>query len=210
MSTSDEEGIEVGARKDNGDDVNAEGDQQRRRKRRLLRKYRFMGLVFAAGMFGIFLACSHIYAGATSVRGTEGLRGGSDEGGNTSGRKLDAKAPNNNSSSAEAANIAPVSSVRRWLADGEDIDEPVKDTTSSSTDDSCLDNKLADDGGWLQLLILAVAILFTFNGLAIVCDDFFQASLEKISEVSERESSVRGPPYKYSSTTVLLLSLLLS
>lgn len=192
MSISDEEGIEVGFRKDNGAYFNAVGDQQRRRKRRLLRKYRFMGHVFVAGVFGIVLACSHIYTGAASVRGTVGLRGESDEDGNISGRRLDVKVLNNNSS-AEAASIAPVSSVRRWLADGEDIDEPVEDTTSSSTDDSCLDNKLADDGGWLRLLILASTILFTFNGLAIVCDDFFQASLEKISEVSEGQSSVRGP-----------------
>lgn len=193
MSTSDE-GIEVSSRKHSDDDVDALGGRQRRQKRRLVRKYRFMGLVCVAGVFGIVLACSHVYAGATSVRKSVGLREGSDEDGNASGRRLDAKAPNDNGP-VEAVSMASVSFVRRWLADGEEMDEPVEDTTSSSTDDSCLDNKLADDAGWFRLLILAVAILFTFNGLAIVCDDFFQASLEKISEVSERESSGRGPPY---------------
>lgn len=48
---------------------------------------------------------------------------------------------------------------------------------------SCDDNQYAD-GGWAQVVLLVIAILFTFNGLAIVCDEYFQASLEKISDVS--------------------------
>lgn len=39
-------------------------------------------------------------------------------------------------------------------------------------------------GGIGQAVLLIVGILFTFNGLAIVCDEFFQASLEKIADVS--------------------------
>lgn len=50
---------------------------------------------------------------------------------------------------------------------------------------SCEDNYYAD-GNLAQALLLIVGILFTFNGLAIVCDEFFQASLEKISDVSAR------------------------
>lgn len=47
---------------------------------------------------------------------------------------------------------------------------------------ACAENGFSE-GGVGQVVLLVIAILFTFNGLAIVCDEFFQASLEKISEV---------------------------
>lgn len=47
---------------------------------------------------------------------------------------------------------------------------------------ACADNVFSG-GGAGTVMLLVIAILFTFNGLAIVCDEFFQASLEKISEV---------------------------
>lgn len=47
---------------------------------------------------------------------------------------------------------------------------------------ACADNAFSG-GGAGTVMLLVIGILFTFNGLAIVCDEFFQASLEKISEV---------------------------
>lgn len=58
---------------------------------------------------------------------------------------------------------------------------------------ACADNNFSG-GGAGKVVLLVIAILFTFNGLAIVCDEFFQASLEKISEVSECESDETKQP----------------
>lgn len=51
-------------------------------------------------------------------------------------------------------------------------------------------------GGIVQALLLIVGILFTFNGLAIVCDEFFQASLEKISDVSSTSGLLFSAAFK--------------
>lgn len=59
----------------------------------------------------------------------------------------------------------------------------LKDAPTNSAA-ACEDNEFSE-GGWGQVVLLVIAILFTFNGLAIVCDEFFQASLEKISEVRD-------------------------
>lgn len=56
-------------------------------------------------------------------------------------------------------------------------------TAEAATAEACADNSFSG-GGAGKVVLLVIAILFTFNGLAIVCDEFFQASLEKISEVS--------------------------
>ena len=68
----------------------------------------------------------------------------------------------------------------RRLSDEGRVREQDDGSTSSAA--ACVDNNYAE-GGVGKVVLLVVAILFTFNGLAIVCDEFFQASLEKISEV---------------------------
>ncbi|CAM9767806.1 unnamed protein product, partial [Discosporangium mesarthrocarpum] len=64
----------------------------------------------------------------------------------------------------------------------------------SSGDGSCGD---AEDlhGGVGTVLLLTVGIIFTFNGLAIVCDEFFQASLEKISDELKLTPDVAGATF---------------
>ncbi|CBN74651.1 conserved unknown protein [Ectocarpus siliculosus] len=59
---------------------------------------------------------------------------------------------------------------------------------------ACADNAFSG-GGAGTVMLLVVAILFTFNGLAIVCDEFFQASLEKISEVLGLTPDVAGATF---------------
>lgn len=56
---------------------------------------------------------------------------------------------------------------------------------AAATAETCADNSFSG-GGAGKVVLLVIAILFTFNGLAIVCDEFFQASLERISDVSSR------------------------
>lgn len=71
--------------------------------------------------------------------------------------------------------------------DGEEEEDPadvLEELTEETADtaEACADNNFSG-GGAGKVVLLVIAILFTFNGLAIVCDEFFQASLEKISEV---------------------------
>lgn len=56
------------------------------------------------------------------------------------------------------------------------------DEADDNAAEACTKNIFAG-GGVGHVVLLVIAILFTFNGLAIVCDEFFQGSLEKISEV---------------------------
>ncbi|CAM9973510.1 unnamed protein product [Scytosiphon promiscuus] len=56
-------------------------------------------------------------------------------------------------------------------------------------------NTSSTSEGQQEVVLLVVAILFTFNGLAIVCDEFFQASLEKISEVLGLTPDVAGATF---------------
>ena len=51
--------------------------------------------------------------------------------------------------------------------------------------------------GWkvTDLLLLVGAILYLFCGIAIICDDFFEASLEKLSEAFELSEDVAGATF---------------
>ncbi len=60
--------------------------------------------------------------------------------------------------------------------------EGEEEAEAAATAATCAENSFSG-GGAGKVVLLVIAILFTFNGLAIVCDEFFQASLEKISEV---------------------------
>lgn len=66
-----------------------------------------------------------------------------------------------------------------------------EDAAAAATAKTCAENSFSG-GGAGKVVLLVIAILFTFNGLAIVCDEFFQASLEKISEVSLRTAVVQS------------------
>ena len=46
---------------------------------------------------------------------------------------------------------------------------------------------------WWGVIIYFVVVLYTFLGLAIICDDYFCESLEQISEV-RRARSLSQPP----------------
>lgn len=71
---------------------------------------------------------------------------------------------------------------QRWLLTTSDGGEQLETQEEVATDPACDDNTFSG-GGAGTVVLLVMAILFTFNGLAIVCDEFFQASLEKISDV---------------------------
>eukprot|EP00903_Cladosiphon_okamuranus_P016896 g15577.t1 len=69
-----------------------------------------------------------------------------------------------------------------------------QDAAAEATAEACADNNFSG-GGVGKVVLLVIAILFTFNGLAIVCDEFFQASLEKISEVLGLTPDVAGATF---------------
>ncbi|CAM9305447.1 unnamed protein product [Chrysoparadoxa australica] len=60
---------------------------------------------------------------------------------------------------------------------------------------SAADTESCSGEGPVVLVGLIIGIFFTFNGLAIVCDEFFQASLEKISEVLKLSPDVAGATF---------------
>lgn len=82
--------------------------------------------------------------------------------------------------SAARASVISLAANGGGALDRRRIDEA--EVAEGSSSKTCLENNFAG-GSWGRVVLLVVAILFTFNGLAIVCDEFFQASLEKISEV---------------------------
>lgn len=88
----------------------------------------------------------------------------------------------------QGALVADAGGGRRWrrlVVVQEDMIEGMmteEEEAAAATAATCADNSFSG-GGAGKVVLLVVAILFTFNGLAIVCDEFFQASLEKISEV---------------------------
>lgn len=83
----------------------------------------------------------------------------------------------------EGQETGAIFSTGSFMAGGSTSFKRLRDRKLAGTA-SCEENSFAH-GGTGQALVLIAGILFTFNGLAIVCDEFFQASLEKISEVRD-------------------------
>lgn len=136
---------------------------------------RLVGVVVVVGV-GLLLVrvCAATPRGETAKKALVGERG-ADETARTSIVSV-------------AATTADGDGRNRRLTIREAADDDTTASTSSSSE-SCAENTFAG-GGWGRVVLLVIAILFTFNGLALVCDEFFQASLEKISEV--RVLSSRG------------------
>lgn len=130
--------------------------RRRRRYARRRRKWRLLGLVLVVGIAAIL---GHVVVVASSARPED------EE--HTEGGAIAAGSGSSSSGGTSSGDGSKGSARSRQL----------------SGEASCDDNKYSD-GGWLQVVLLVIAILFTFNGLAIVCDEFFQASLEKITDVS--------------------------
>lgn len=146
--------------------------QGRRRKREARRKVRLLALVLVVVVIGVALVlariCSAVRRGIPSVATTAAATtttttiGGEGEAG---------------MSTISVAAYGGEAWDRRLADEGRALQDA---TTNAAA--GCTDNNFSE-GGWGQVVLLVIAILFTFNGLAIVCDEFFQASLEKISEV---------------------------
>lgn len=162
-----------------GDDVvgcrrRRRGGQGRQRKRGARRKVRLLGLVLVVVVVGVALVlvriCSAARRGMPSAATTAATatRGGEGDAG---------------MSTISVAAYGGEAWDRRRGDDGRALQD-----ASTNAAEGCADNGFSD-GGWGQVVLLVIAILFTFNGLAIVCDEFFQASLEKISEVHTAYSS---------------------
>ena len=186
--------VGIDARTDNGDDNCA---RAWRHRRRLLRKFRLAGLVCVlmlawtaltfARVFAAFEAPvqdRHIAAAAQKKGGSEAEQREESEEGRSTWRRLGATTPNDVAPAVESTTAA--SSLGRWLVDEMTTEGDDQEATNNSSSDACDQSALAKGGGWLRVVLLVAAILFAFNGIAIVCDEFFQASLEKISEVSSR------------------------
>ena len=144
--------------------------QGRRRKREARRKVRLLALVLVVVVVGVALVlvriCSAVRRGIPSVVTTAATTttvGGEGETG---------------MSTISVAAYGGEAWDRRPGDEGRALQD---ETTNAAA--GCTDNSFSE-GGWGQVVLLVIAILFTFNGLAIVCDEFFQASLEKISEVN--------------------------
>ena len=73
-------------------------------------------------------------------------------------------------------------------------------SASNGTEAACAGHSLlgvkSNIGNTLvDVLLMTMVVLFTFLGLAVVCDEFFQASLEKISEVLGLSPDVAGATF---------------
>lgn len=142
---------------------------RQRRKRGVVRKLRLIGLVCVVVVVGVALTlvrvCSVVQWRGAAVATGEMMNAGGGE--------------------RERLAVSMISVSNGNGGRERRLEDDSEEEVDANASEACLENNYAD-GGVGRVVLLVIAILFTFNGLAIVCDEFFQASLEKISEVRVR------------------------